>query len=176
MNYENFEDEEMDMPIVCQHCGEIFDLNDGCESQKWYPNITICEKCHEEEDDEIVQDEVREMINTEISNALYIENNNLEDLVNMMSPENRELILRLASLCVSLPSVISTEYHELIQRMVGKSFRHTNGNIYTVLCLTNTNSTPERMLEYPVSVIYMGQNGKTWSRKLSDWDRSFASI
>jgi hypothetical protein len=61
----------------------------------------------------------------------------------------------------------------VIERMVGKQFKHKNGNIYTVLFLTNTDSTPERLKDHPIDVVYMGQNGKIWSRQLNDWDRSF---
>lgn len=61
----------------------------------------------------------------------------------------------------------------IIERMVGKQFKHKNGNIYTVLLLTNTDSTPERLKDHPIDVVYMGQNGKIWSRPLNDWDRSF---
>ena len=61
----------------------------------------------------------------------------------------------------------------VIERMVGKQFKHRNGNIYTVLLLTNTDSTPERLKDHPIDVVYMGQNGKIWSRPLNDWNRSF---
>ncbi len=44
------ETDEMEMPTPCQHCGEWFDLNDGCPSEKWYPNTVICEKCGEQEE------------------------------------------------------------------------------------------------------------------------------
>jgi hypothetical protein len=57
--------------------------------------------------------------------------------------------------------------------MIGKQFMHRNGNIYTVLLLTNLHGTPERREKYPVQVVYIGQNGNIWSRALSDWDRSF---
>jgi hypothetical protein len=63
-----------------------------------------------------------------------------------------------------------------IKRLVGKQFKHRNGNIYTVLLLTNTDSTPERLVDHPIDVVYMGQNGKIWSRRLSDWDRSFTNV
>ncbi|WP_034746973.1 hypothetical protein [Chryseobacterium vrystaatense] len=49
--------EEMEMPTPCIHCGDLFDLNDGYGSDKWHPNITICDKCHEEEEKEIERDE-----------------------------------------------------------------------------------------------------------------------
>ena len=57
--------------------------------------------------------------------------------------------------------------------LVGRQFKHTNGNIYTVVMVTNTHGRLER---HPIDVIYIGQNGKEWSRKLSDWDRSFTPV
>ena len=42
MFYED--DDEMDMPTPCQKCGNLFDLNDGVGSEKWFPNTVICEK------------------------------------------------------------------------------------------------------------------------------------
>ena len=65
---------------------------------------------------------------------------------------------------------------DVMQRFIGKQFKHRNGNIYTVLFLTNIDSTPERLNEHPIDVVYMGQNGKIWSRRLSDWDRSFVNV
>jgi hypothetical protein len=59
------------------------------------------------------------------------------------------------------------------KNMVGKQYQHKNGNIYTVILLTNTDSTLERQVDHPIDVVYMGQNGKIWSRRLSDWERSF---
>jgi len=61
--------------------------------------------------------------------------------------------------------------------MQGKQYKHKNGNIYTVIPLTNTGATtPERLKEHPIDVVYMGQNGKVWSRPLNDWDRSFTEV
>lgn len=57
-----------------------------------------------------------------------------------------------------------------IENMQGKQFVHTNGNVYTVLFLTNTSDQHE---DHPIDVVYMGQNGNIWSRPLSDWNRSF---
>lgn len=48
---------------------------------------------------------------------------------------------------------------ENCQEMLGKQFRHKNGAVYTVILLTNTNTTPERILLHPVDVVYIGQNG-----------------
>lgn len=58
----------------------------------------------------------------------------------------------------------------------GERFIHTNGNIYTVLYLTNTQSKPERWKDHPIDVVYQGANGNVWSRPLSDWFRSFTKI
>lgn len=65
------EDYGFEMPTPCEHCGEIFDLNDGCASEKWYPNIVICENCHEKEEEEIEEDEIYEDENINLSNALF---------------------------------------------------------------------------------------------------------
>ena len=58
--------------------------------------------------------------------------------------------------------------------MQGKQYKHKNGNIYTVLFLTNVDSEDKE--NHPIDVVYIGQNGKLWSRRLSDWDRSFTKI
>ena len=88
-------DEEMDMPTPCQHCGELFDLNDGGASGKWYPNTIICKQCSDEEDKEIEEDERWETINDEISNALYgLENE--ENLKSRLDEDNILKILKIA--------------------------------------------------------------------------------
>lgn len=56
--------------------------------------------------------------------------------------------------------------------MEGKRYKHTNGNTYTVLFLTNEGGTDK----HPVDVVYIGNNCKIWSRRLSDWDRSFTLL
>lgn len=60
---------EMEMPTPCQHCGEIFDLNDGYGSEKWYPNTIICDACHDKEQLEIERDEEIEDLKNQISDA-----------------------------------------------------------------------------------------------------------
>ncbi|WP_336689397.1 MULTISPECIES: zinc ribbon domain-containing protein [unclassified Chryseobacterium] len=62
--------EEMEMPTPCQHCGELFDLNDGYGSEKWYPNTTICENCYELEKGEIAMDEDIQEMKDELSQAI----------------------------------------------------------------------------------------------------------
>lgn len=57
--------------------------------------------------------------------------------------------------------------------VVGSKWVHTNGNKYEVILLTNGSSVNEK---YPSTVVYKGENGKIWSRYLSDWGRSFTKI
>jgi hypothetical protein len=46
--------------------------------------------------------------------------------------------------------------------------------MYCVLMLANEHTAqPDK---YPVSVVYMGENGNTWVRPLSDWHRSMKMI
>ena len=59
------------------------------------------------------------------------------------------------------------------KRMIGKQYQHKNGNIYTVIMVTNTSNLSEK---HPIDVVYIGWNGAIWSRPLSDWDRSFKLI
>lgn len=63
--------EEMEMPCPCQKCGEWFDLNDGCRSDKWYPNTVICETCGREEEKEIERDEEIQELKEAINDAEY---------------------------------------------------------------------------------------------------------
>jgi|SRR5688500_13143144 len=57
---------------------------------------------------------------------------------------------------------------------IGSRWQHKNGNYYTVDKITNRDST--RQEDYPVTVVYHGDNGKEWSRKLSDWHRSMTFV
>ena len=91
-------DEEMDMPTPCQHCGELFDLNDGGASSKWYPNTIICKQCSDGEDKEIEEDDRWETINNEISNALY----GLEDEENLKSRLGEDNILKILKIAQKL--------------------------------------------------------------------------
>lgn len=69
--HDDDEDEEMEMPIPCENCGRIFDLNDGYGSEKWYPTIVICEECHNVEQEEIETDDDIEDCQNAISDAEY---------------------------------------------------------------------------------------------------------
>lgn len=62
--------EPMEMPTPCQECKKIFDLHDGYRSEKWHPDVVICEDCHRKEQEEIEQDEFWESINYELEETL----------------------------------------------------------------------------------------------------------
>lgn len=53
-------------------------------------------------------------------------------------------------------------------------WRHTNGNLYTVLCIAN--EFTERPEQYPPTVVYQGDNGRIWSRPVADWARSMTPV
>ncbi len=57
---------------------------------------------------------------------------------------------------------------------INTRWKHTNGNLYTVLLVTNLGS--DRPEKFPVTVVYCGDNGTTWSRPLSKWHGSFVAI
>ena len=48
----------------------------------------------------------------------------------------------------------------------GSYWRHRNGNIYSVLSITNQS---DRQDEYPTTVNYVGPNGKEWSKQVFNW-------
>jgi hypothetical protein len=82
--------EEMEMPTPCSACGEIFDLNDGRGSEKWYPDTIICRECSDREQSEIEEDERWEGINNEISDAMY--ELKYEEDVSKLSEENKKAL------------------------------------------------------------------------------------
>lgn len=86
------DDMSMEMPTPCQHCGKIFDLNDGYESNKWYENTVICESCFLDEEAEIEEDERWEQINDDICNALYFDEEDLALLSDRITESSKKLI------------------------------------------------------------------------------------
>lgn len=54
----------------------------------------------------------------------------------------------------------------------GSRWRHESGRVYTVLTCTNALNV-ER---YPTMVVYQGENGKVWSRRADDWQRSMTLL
>lgn len=65
------DEDDFEMPTPCQHCGKIFDLNDGVGSTRWHPNTVICGSCGKKEDDEIEQDEEIQHIQNSIEDAEF---------------------------------------------------------------------------------------------------------
>ena len=61
-------------------------------------------------------------------------------------------------------------------KMEGKKFKHKNGNVYTILHLTNTDNTIDRQKRHPIQVVYQGEDGKVWSRELEDWNKKFTEV
>ena len=62
------------------------------------------------------------------------------------------------------------------QKMIGKTYKHKNGNLYKVLMLTNTEGEVERQDKYPPTVVYQGEDKKLWSARLDDWDRRMTEV
>lgn len=50
---------------------------------------------------------------------------------------------------------------------IGDTYKHHNGNEYTVLQIANTHAESE---DYPITVVYQGKNGKVWSKTLDNFN------
>ena len=87
----------MEMPTPCEHCGDVFDLNDGYASEKWHEDIIICKSCSEKESEEIEDDDRWETINIDLTNALYGLNKE-ENLLNRIDKENIELLTKISQI------------------------------------------------------------------------------
>ena len=61
-----------------------------------------------------------------------------------------------------------------IMPQVGKQYTHKKGNTYTVLGFTNDSGDREDK-DFPITVIYMDQEGRHWSRPLSRWQFIFVA-
>ena len=59
---------------------------------------------------------------------------------------------------------------------IGNRYKHKNGNIYKVLMLANEDALAINRKDYPVVVVYQGENGRIWSRTLDNWERSFTEV
>lgn len=58
---------------------------------------------------------------------------------------------------------------------IGSYWRHyNNGNVYKVLMIANAAST--RLTKCPVMVVYQGENGNVWARKVVDWFPAFVPV
>ena len=61
----------MEMPTPCQRCGDIFDLNNGKGSMKWFPGTVICTPCAATELIEIGIDEEIQELKENIANSEF---------------------------------------------------------------------------------------------------------
>lgn len=66
--------EEMEMPTPCQKCNEIFDLQDGTGSEKWFPNTVICQECGDKEQVEMDRDDEIEELKIQLDDAIFTVN------------------------------------------------------------------------------------------------------
>ena len=55
----------------------------------------------------------------------------------------------------------------------GQVFQHINSNIYKVLAIANEHSLRP---EYPPTVVYQGENGLTWAKPLTNFQRKMTRI
>jgi len=62
------------------------------------------------------------------------------------------------------------DYQKIEKSMVNQTYRHANGNLYTVLGLSNY---AHETTEHPVQVIYAGVNGNLSSRDFKSWGEKF---
>lgn len=75
--------DEFEMPTPCQKCGDIFDLNDGTGSVKWFPNTVICQNCGDAEDIEVQRDEEIVELKNQIEDAKFTIKDALSRLVQL---------------------------------------------------------------------------------------------
>lgn len=61
----------MECPTPCEKCGDVFELEDGFRSEKWFENIIICPECHKQEDEEIQIDAEVEQLREDLSEAQH---------------------------------------------------------------------------------------------------------
>lgn len=51
----------------------------------------------------------------------------------------------------------------------GTEWKHDNGNRYWVIALCNEHADPQNATKYPVTVTYIGENGRIWSKELPNF-------
>lgn len=57
---------------------------------------------------------------------------------------------------------------------INSKWQHSSGKIYTVIDFTNEKST--QLDRYPVTIIYIDEDGNKWSRALKDWHQSMTAL
>lgn len=56
----------------------------------------------------------------------------------------------------------------------GTVFRHHSGRVYTLIAVANVESTDQE--KFPLTAVYQGSNGKTWSRPMKDFVKKFTVL
>lgn len=81
----------------------------------------------------------------------------------------------LRDIVTKLRAAIFTEAAtELISRpTLGSRWQHRNGNFYTVEGYSNGSGLSDK---HPLTIHYRGDNGKPWSRALSQWHTSMTLV
>lgn len=59
-----------------------------------------------------------------------------------------------------------------IPKLQGR-YRHLNGNKYTVIMLANLDSARP---EYPITVVYQGDDGKVWAKDLNNFNKKMSRV
>ena len=81
--------------------------------------------------------------------------------VSLRSPErNRDVVAFVTTRVTTVGHVPMDEV------TVGSLWQHHSGIVYTVLHLANVANVNEK---YPVSVVYIGQNGNVWVKTLENF-------
>lgn len=75
----------------------------------------------------------------------------------------------------NLHNGLNADGSEIVKREVpieGSKWKHSNGIKYKVIAIANDLNTEK----YPTTIVYKGENGKIWSRPLSEWYKSFTKL
>jgi hypothetical protein len=76
---------------------------------------------------------------------------------------------------IRFEQITNTEQGPLVES--NQVWKHTNGNLYIVELIANNEGDNEiKRQKYPETVVYRGENGKVWARRLDDWHRSMTLI
>jgi hypothetical protein len=74
-----------------------------------------------------------------------------------------------------MPNTVPAETNKLVFPEAGSVWVHTKGTLYTVVSAT---SAPEEVKaeEFPVTVLYVGPDGRMWPRSLKRWYASMTLL
>ena len=65
---------------------------------------------------------------------------------------------------------------EELGNLVGAEIQHRNGNRYKVILVTNLHTSEDRREEYPIHIVYVGENGKVWDRTIEKFKKSMTIL